>query len=76
MATRDKKGRRYAKLAGLRPGDKVQVDGGFDCMEAWSIKEVHQHKSGVLYINCGKGNHILDGQDDGDGYLVGIYPAP
>jgi hypothetical protein len=74
MATADKEGRPYARLVDLNPGDKIQVDSDFDCMEPWSIKEVYRDsKTGELSIQCNEGGHVLDGQDFGDGYLVGIY---
>lgn len=68
----DVNGHRYAKLDDLKPGYNVEVDGGFTCMDADVIKIVHSHENG-LYIDCEEGRHFLNGQDDGDGYCVGIY---
>ncbi len=67
-------GRPYAKLSALKPGDRVIVDGDFDCMDAWITLEVLLAPDG-LYLPCAEGRHYLNGQlltGDGD-TLVGIY---
>lgn len=55
--THDIIGAEYAKLSELKPGDKVQCDGGFTCLHLGDIKEVKVDKLG-FYIEC----------DDLDGY--------
>jgi hypothetical protein len=72
----DVNGREYAQLSKLKPGDKVEIDDGFDCMTVGSVKEVRRNDDGELYIECAETVHTLDGQlmDDAD-HLVGIYPA-
>lgn len=74
---KDVNGREYARLSELKPGDRVQVDDGFDCMEPWSIKEVQCNENGDWFINCSKVEHDLYGQlmDDRD-HLMGIYKEP
>jgi hypothetical protein len=70
----DKNGREYARLSALKTGDKVQVDGDFDCMKPRSTKIVQQRVNGELYITCRRGVHALDGQLMGDqDHLIGIY---
>jgi hypothetical protein len=75
MSTHDLNGRAYAKLSGVTPGDRVEVDGGFSCMPDGSVHTIHCD-DGDLYVECGCGRHSLDGQigDDGD-TLIGLYPA-
>ena len=68
----DKNGKPYAKLSDLKEGDVVIPDGGFDCMAKGDHRKIIADGD-RLYVNCGKGQHFLDGQDDGDGYLVGLY---
>lgn len=74
MAATDKFNRPYARLDDLKRGDRVIVDDGFTCMTAWSEKIVDEDNAG-LFVDCEDGGHGLDGQDDGDGFLVGIYLA-
>lgn len=38
MTTKDKNGREYAKLSELKVGDKLEIDGGFTCMGAISVR--------------------------------------
>ena len=73
----DLQGRTYAKRSELKPGDKVQVDGDFTCMDEGSIFEVKRRADGQLYIDCkSESGHNLIGPlaDDHDS-LVGIYPV-
>lgn len=71
MPTHDKQGRAYAKLADVKAGDAVNADGGFGCMSGKYT--VYADGVGGLYVECNYGTHYLDGQDDGDGNLVGFY---
>ncbi len=70
----DNRGREYARLSQLTPGDMVQVDGGFTCMTPWSLKTVWLRADCELYVKCEDGEHVLDGQlmDDMDS-LVGLH---
>lgn len=61
------------KLADLKPMDTVIVDDGFTCMKGGTMRTVFEGKHG-LYVTCAEGEHYLDGQEDEDGELVGIYP--
>lgn len=72
--TTDKQGREYAKLSELKAGDTVTVDGDFTCMKAWSQHIVKASLEG-LFIPYKEGEHMLDGQADDGGNLVGIYPG-
>jgi hypothetical protein len=58
------------KHSDLKAGMFVHVDDGFTCMR----EGVHQVGiiDGELYLNCDAGYHILSGQCDGEGNLVGI----
>lgn len=71
MATHDKEGNAYARIVDLKAGDKVELDESFSCAPAGqtTIEEIDGH----LYFNCDEGRHYLVGQDDGDGYCIGIY---
>lgn len=74
MAKQDSDGRAYAKLSELKEGDVIEVDGGFDCMKEGDQLFVEQRKDGTLFVRCSsEGGHSLAGQNDGDGYLVGMY---
>lgn len=85
---RTTQGREYAKLSDLKPGDMIEIDGGFeegDCfLKAGAQFMVHaedqnwldrlKRKPKELYFNCGAGYHALEGQLDDDGdYLIGVY---
>ena len=74
MATCDSSGRVYAKLADLRAGDTVEVE-GLTCCRERTRKLVHAIPEGMLYVECDLGVHFLEGQKDGDGYCVGVYPV-
>ena len=73
MATHDDNGREYIKYDALAEGIMVEIDDGFDCMRPGRLV-VKMNKYGP-YIDCSQGGHQLDGQDDGDGYCVGVYLA-
>lgn len=62
------------KLADIKIGDCVCLDGGFTCMKS-GLQRVKGDERG-LYIPCDDGRHYLDGQEDEEGAeLVGISPA-
>lgn len=74
----DTYGRPYARLSELRPGDRVIVDDGFECMGRWTEREVYQTHDvadePTMAIKCRSGGHTLDGQLAADGdSLIGIY---
>lgn len=81
----DTRGREYAKLSDLKPGDRVQVDDGFEgCFLPWSILQVVEEKGELgLYHNAPESAggheadclHMLEGQlsDEEEDYLIGIY---
>lgn len=66
---KDKQGREYAKVANVKAGDLIQVDGDFGCIKPWSVLQVQKG----LYITCEDGLHDLASQIEDDFY-VGIYP--
>ena len=89
MCLRDTHGIVYAHSSTIKAGDRVRVDAGFTCMKEGSVKVVrstiNRRSLGAaancpfetLYVECGDGRHMLDGQLswDGDGALIGLYPA-
>lgn len=71
---KDIKGRVYAQLSKLKPGDAVVVDAGFDCLKPWHVATVRADSHGELYIPCKAGMHMLIGQAVDGENLIGIYP--
>lgn len=55
-------------------GDVIQVDNGFDCVSAWSVKTLHKDKRGELYFECDHSGHKhkINGQLEENGYYVGM----
>jgi hypothetical protein len=58
------------RLRDVNAGDVLVADNGFTCIHQglYEVKE----DSGRLYVDCRDGKHFLDGQDDGDGILIGF----
>jgi hypothetical protein len=75
MPTHDTNGREYARLDALKPGDLLEDDGGFGCLDGVSKHEVKRRDDGHLYIDCEEGEHCLDGQIDEGEHCVGLYLA-
>lgn len=73
MSTHDKQGFPWAKLSELKPGDKVRVDAGFDCMGPNTVKVVHSNIRQGLWIGCQHGEHFLEPQADDGEHCVGLY---
>jgi hypothetical protein len=72
---KDLQGCAYTRVAELRNGLRVQVDGDFTCIPANAIRVVKSNEHG-FFISCREGGHQLDGQESDDGtYLIGIYNA-
>lgn len=71
-ATKDIKGRHYAKLQELKVGDAIELDGGFTCAKA-GTKIVKQNERGELYFPCKGGRHMLVGQADDGIHCIGVY---
>jgi hypothetical protein len=71
--TTDIYNRQYARLADLKVGDYVEVDGGFTCMTRGEKKKVKKGIANLLYIDCDGGGHYLIEQIDRDGFLIGIF---
>jgi len=72
--------RPYAKFSAVKPGDVLITDGGFTCMPNNASKTVHSMKPDYpgdrgLYITCRDGKHMLDGQLDDKGLLIGLRRA-
>lgn len=59
------------KYGDLVAGKTVEVDAGFTCMGSGK-HIVQQNSAGEFYLRCAKGDHMLDGQIDEDGELIGI----
>lgn len=69
----DKNGRNWVKLSQLTPGDEVECDGGFTCLDRKAVATVKEDSVGK-YISCSHGKHYLDGQLETDGdSLIGLY---
>ncbi len=58
------------RLESVKVGDVLVADGGFTCLRP-GRHEV-KGEAGCLYVVCRSGKHFLDGQDDGNGILVGF----
>lgn len=72
--THDSNGRPWAKLSEIKPGDKLQADGGFTCIPEEAIQVVKSGPDG-LYVNCVSEKHLLSSQvseENGDS-LIGLY---
>ena len=74
MNDKDKQGRPWAKLSQLRDGDRVELDGGFICIDA-GIVQIMSRPSGLAF-RCAHGHHYLSGQADDGEHLVGVYSVP
>ena len=59
-------------LADVKPGDILIADAGFTCMFEAEHVTVAADEDGRLYVNCADGRHLLDGQTDAEGYLIGL----
>lgn len=70
----DVHGRRYAKLSKVKPFDLLELDDGFDCMNG-TVSVLADEETGELYVPCERGKHLLEGQENEDGYLIGMYPV-
>lgn len=66
--------RKFALLKNIKPGDTLTTDAGFDCMSPGSKKTVFA-LADKLFICCKHGHHLLDGQLDNEGYLIGLYDS-
>lgn len=61
------------KLSDLNEGQTIQLDNGFMCAHAGPvIVKTGEHG---FYFDCKDGHHLLDGQVDDNGDLVGISEA-
>lgn len=56
----------------LKPNQEVYVDAGFTCMSE-GIHTIKQNEKGEFYLQCSDGEHLLDGQKNHIGVLIGIY---
>lgn len=72
---KDTTGRPYARLSTLKSGASIQVDSGFTCIKANSIRRVLRDGPGPegLYFKCKSGKHFLHGQADDGEHLIGLY---
>lgn len=78
--------RPYAKLSSLKPGDVLITDAAFTCMSPNTPKIVSMAKVGRgsrgltamkhrLFVPCRAGRHMLNGQEDANGRLIGLRRA-
>ncbi len=65
---------KYAKFSKVKEGDILITDGAFTCMNPNSAKVVKRKLglNGGLYIDCREGGHMIDGQLDERGFLIGL----
>lgn len=65
----------FALAKDVKTGDWLQADGGFTCMREGTVHRVVNvqfgNKTGLALV-CHDGHHFLDGQEDNQGYLVGL----
>lgn len=85
MPAKDAYGRSYAHSDTLKAGDIVTVDVSFEgCFVPWTQHKVvvvgdelaivhNAPECGACGGNEGDCPHMLSGQEDEDGYLIGIY---
>lgn len=74
MTQFDKHGREYLKLCDAKVCQRVELDGYFTCHPGGEEVLLQDYEGGPLHFICAEGNHNIEGQDDGDGYCIGIYP--
>ena len=74
MTRFDKNGREYLKLTDAKVCQCIELDDGFTCHPAGQEVLLQDGEGRALYFLCNTGSHYIRGQDDGDGYCVGIYP--
>jgi hypothetical protein len=60
------------KLSDVAEFDILQVDAGFTCIPAGSLRTALRDSTGELFIHCENGKHNLEGQCDHDDRLVGL----
>jgi len=64
------------RLSEVKVGDRLIVDAYFTCMRNKQIGIVFLTEEGKLAIPCDSGYHLLDGQADESGELIGLIRAP
>lgn len=71
----DKNGRPYATFDDLKPGDRVEVDGGFSCIPKGAKYIVENGEEDGLFITAGGHRHYLDGSLDftTQKFYMGVY---
>lgn len=56
----------------LVEGQQVYLDAGFTCVKK-GFHTVKKNTKGEFYFDCDSGEHLLDGQCDGTGRMVGVF---
>lgn len=64
------------KMTDIKPGDRIKGFEDFGCIPANATRIVRQDDAGRLFVACRQGHHLLDGQEDDAGELVGLSRAP
>jgi len=62
----------FAKANEVKAGDHLKCDEGFTCLKPHTKVVVQEDEEG-LFVSCADGKHYLDGQEDENGNLVGLY---
>jgi hypothetical protein len=60
------------KYIDLKVGMELMADDGFTCLKEDEIVTVKEDIKGRFYVDCSDGKHLLDGQKDINGNLVGF----
>lgn len=63
------------KMTDIKPGDRIKGFEDFGCIPANATRIVRQDDAGRLFVACRQGHHLLDGQEDDAGELVGLSRA-
>jgi len=71
----DASGTPYLKFQDVVVGMEVHFDSGFTCTTE-GTHTVQADDTGRLFVPCRNGKHFLSGQENEDGYLVGITAVP
>ena len=64
------------KIDDVKEGDKLVADAGFTCLKDGQEVKVCRTPDGLLAIPCACGDHLLDGQVEEHGELIGLKRRP
>lgn len=61
-----------ANKGNIKKGTKVVVK-GYLCVPDGSVREVKEHETGELYIECGSGKHFIETELEDNGNYSGLW---